>query len=75
MISFKLREEIRLEDEDEDEDEDEEREEIGDPTIELTYFQFNRLAGFMCWGFIMGFFNVYGINFYKFIQFHKILNL
>lgn len=69
MISFKLREEIRLEDEDEDEDEDEEREEIGDPTIELTYFQFNRLAGFMCWGFIMGFFQCL---WYKFLQIYSI---
>ncbi|KAI5970941.1 hypothetical protein CANMA_000101 [Candida margitis] len=33
--------------------------------VPLTYFQFNRLAGFMCWGFIMSFVQCW---WYKFLQ-------
>lgn len=36
--------------------------------IELTYFQFNRLAGFMCWGFIMAFVQCW---WYKFLQIYS----
>ncbi|KAI5957295.1 hypothetical protein KGF54_000223 [Candida jiufengensis] len=34
----------------------------------LTYFQFNRLAGFMCWGIIMGFVQCF---WYKFLQIYS----
>lgn len=37
-------------------------------TTELTYFQFNRLAGFMCWGVIMGFVQCW---WYKFLQIYS----
>lgn len=36
--------------------------------IELTFFQFNRLAGFMCWGFIMAFVQCW---WYKFLQIYS----
>lgn len=36
--------------------------------VPLTYFQFNRLAGFMCWGFIMGFIQCW---WYKFLQIYS----
>ncbi|RLV90552.1 Vacuolar membrane protein [Spathaspora sp. JA1] len=35
---------------------------------QLTYFQFNRLAGFMCWGFIMSFVQCW---WYKFLQIYS----
>ncbi|KAI3406941.2 hypothetical protein KGF56_000234 [Candida oxycetoniae] len=38
------------------------------PPIPLTYFQFDRLAGFMCWGFIMGFVQCL---WYKFLQIYS----
>ncbi|CUM53087.1 unnamed protein product [Debaryomyces tyrocola] len=36
--------------------------------IELTYYQFNRLAGFMCWGFIMACVQCW---WYKFLQIYS----
>ncbi|KAI5955398.1 hypothetical protein KGF57_003724 [Candida theae] len=36
--------------------------------VPMTYFQFNRLAGFMCWGFIMGFVQCW---WYKFLQIYS----
>ena len=36
--------------------------------VELTYYQFNRLAGFMCWGFIMAFVQCW---WYKFLQIYS----
>lgn len=36
--------------------------------VPLTYFNFNRLAGFMCWGFIMGFVQCW---WYKFLQIYS----
>lgn len=36
--------------------------------VPLTYFQFNRLAGFMCWGLIMGFIQCW---WYKFLQIYS----
>mmetsp|Transcript_9027 Transcript_9027/g.11269 ORF Transcript_9027/g.11269 Transcript_9027/m.11269 type:complete len:324 (+) Transcript_9027:52-1023(+) len=36
--------------------------------IDLTYFQFDRLAGFMCWGFIMAFVQCW---WYKFLQIYS----
>lgn len=38
------------------------------PYVPLTYFKFNRLAGFMCWGFIMGFAQCL---WYKFLQIYS----
>ncbi|CAK9437583.1 uncharacterized protein LODBEIA_P19610 [Lodderomyces beijingensis] len=38
------------------------------PAVPLTYYQFNRLAGFMCWGFIMGFMQCW---WYKFLQIYS----
>lgn len=38
------------------------------PIVELTYFQFNRLAGFMCWGFVMAFVQCW---WYKFLQIYS----
>lgn len=38
------------------------------PPVPLTYFQFYRLAGFMCWGFIMGFVQCW---WYKFLQIYS----
>lgn len=38
------------------------------PIVELTYFQFNRLAGFMCWGGILAFFQCW---WYKFLQIYS----
>ncbi|KAK6198557.1 uncharacterized protein RJT21DRAFT_49008 [Scheffersomyces amazonensis] len=38
------------------------------PIVELTYYQFNRLAGFMCWGFIMAFIQCW---WYKFLQIYS----
>ncbi|KAK6453925.1 uncharacterized protein RJT20DRAFT_146913 [Scheffersomyces xylosifermentans] len=42
--------------------------ELPSPIVELTYFQFNRLAGFMCWGFIMAFVQCW---WYKFLQIYS----
>ncbi|RCK66076.1 hypothetical protein Cantr_01756 [Candida viswanathii] len=39
-----------------------------DVVIPLSFFQFNRLAGFMCWGFIMGFCQCW---WYKFLQIYS----
>lgn len=36
--------------------------------VQLTYFQFNRLAGFMCWGFVMAFVQCW---WYKFLQIYS----
>lgn len=36
--------------------------------LELSYFQFNRLAGFMCWGFILAFVQCW---WYKFLQIYS----
>ncbi|EGW33752.1 uncharacterized protein SPAPADRAFT_135217 [Spathaspora passalidarum NRRL Y-27907] len=38
------------------------------PPTQLTYFQFNRLAGFMCWGFMMAFVQCW---WYKFLQIYS----
>lgn len=38
------------------------------PILELSYFQFNRLAGFMCWGFILAFVQCW---WYKFLQIYS----
>lgn len=37
-------------------------------SMPLTYFRFSRLAGFMCWGFIMSFFQCW---WYKFLQIYS----
>ncbi|SGZ55424.1 CIC11C00000000187 [Sungouiella intermedia] len=37
-------------------------------SMPITYFQFGRLAGFMCWGFIMSFFQCW---WYKFLQIYS----
>lgn len=63
IISFQIHERIRLDDDDE-----EEEEEMGVGVTRLTYFQFNRLAGFMFWGFIMGFIQCF---WYKFLQIYS----
>lgn len=42
--------------------------ELPSPIIPLTYFQFNRLAGFMCWGGILSFFQCW---WYKFLQIYS----
>jgi hypothetical protein len=42
--------------------------ELPPPIIDLTYFQFNRLAGFMCWGCILAFFQCW---WYKFLQIYS----
>lgn len=36
--------------------------------LELSYFQFNRLAGFMCWGFILAFVQCW---WYRFLQIYS----
>lgn len=38
------------------------------PLVQLTYFQFSRLAGFMCWGFILAFAQCW---WYKFLQIYS----
>ncbi|ODV79624.1 uncharacterized protein CANTADRAFT_205706 [Suhomyces tanzawaensis NRRL Y-17324] len=38
------------------------------PIVELTFFKFNRLAGFMCWGFILAFVQCW---WYKFLQIYS----
>ncbi|CAI5756263.1 unnamed protein product [Candida verbasci] len=38
------------------------------PVVPLTFFQFNRLAGFMCWGFIMGIVQCF---WYQFLQIYS----
>lgn len=77
-----LRQEVELNDEDIDNDEtvnqfvdyiqndslDEEFVPPAPPLEPLTYFQFERLAGFMCWGFIMGFAQCL---WYKFLQIYS----
>ncbi|KAK6461256.1 hypothetical protein DFJ63DRAFT_221624 [Scheffersomyces coipomensis] len=38
------------------------------PIVELTFYQFNRLAGFMCWGFVMAFIQCW---WYRFLQIYS----
>lgn len=42
--------------------------ELPSPVVELTYYLFSRLAGFMCWGFIMAFVQCW---WYKFLQIYS----
>lgn len=41
---------------------------ISEQPVELTYYKFSRLAGFMCWGFVMAFVQCW---WYKFLQIYS----
>lgn len=44
--------------------------EPSEPTLRLTYFHFHRLAGFMCWGFILAFAQCWWYNFLQIYSVH-----
>lgn len=41
-----------------------------EPALRLTYFHFNRLAGFMCWGFLLAFAQCWWYNFLQIYSVH-----
>ncbi|KAL6449773.1 hypothetical protein SBY92_000674 [Candida maltosa Xu316] len=65
LINYKLHQEVMMVRDGDNEDDDDGYDHEVDVVIPLSFFQFNRLAGFMCWGFIMGFFQCW---WYKFLQ-------
>lgn len=44
--------------------------ETSETSLRLTYFHFNRLAGFMCWGFILAFAQCWWYNFLQIYSVH-----